>query len=235
MKKIIALVLAIVMCAGVLCSCSNTDKDTAMSIDGGGNLSVNFMYLLTAFQNTMWNVTSYEDFDIVINEQTGATVNDFLKEQVKKSAESSLICEYIHDKVYGLSLSDAQKQAIDTQIEKYISTAGSKQRLEEQLSAYSANIATLKRYFEISLKQNNIYNLFYDTEGIYAIPEETVKKYFEDNYAIVTHIFFNTAFKVKEDGTYVTLTEEEIEIKKQVAQNAYSNILAGEDFYALHP
>lgn len=233
MKKITALILAVVMCAGILCSCSNTDKDTAMSMDGGGKLSLNFMYLLTAFQNTMWNVTSYENFDIVIDAQTGATVNDFIKEQVKKSAENSLICEYLHDKVYGLTLTDAQKQGVDNQMAKYISQAGSKQQFEEQLSAYSANIASLKRYFEISLKQNNIYNLFYDTDGMYAIPEETVKKYFEDKYAVVTHIFFNTAFKSKEDGTLVSLTDEEIDVKTRVAQNVYSNILAGEDFYAL--
>lgn len=236
MKKLISFILALVMCIGICCSCASDDKNTAMSIKDGGKLSVNFMYLLTAFQKSMYSqvVNSYENgWDTVIDSKTGTTFNDFIKEQVRISAESSLICEYLHDKVYGLTLSDTQKQSIDNQIAKYTASAGSKQNLEEQLSAYSADIATLKRYLEISLKQNNIYNLFYDSDGIYAIPEETVKKYFEDNYAIVTHIFFNIASKTKDDGTLVSMTEQEREAKRQLAESVYSGILAGEDFYAL--
>lgn len=236
MKKVISFILALVMCVGICCSCVSDEKNTAMSIKGGGKLSVNFMYLLTAFQKSMYSqvVNSYENgWNTVIDSKTGATFNDFIKEQVIISAESSLICEYLHDKVYGLTLTDTQKQSIDNQIAKYTEEAGSKQKLEEQLSAYSADIATLKRYFEISLKQNNIYNLFYDADGIYAIPEDVVKKYFEERYAIVTHIFFNIASKTKEDGTLVSMTEEERDAKRQTAESVYSGILAGEDFYAL--
>lgn len=236
MKKTVALILALVMCIGMLCSCTSDKKNTAMSIKDGGKLSINFMYLLTALQKSMYSevIASYgADWNTVVDEETGETFSDLVYEQVIKSAESSLICEYLHDKVYGLTLTDTQKQSIDAQISSLSETAGSKQNLEAQLSSYSADIATLKRYLEISLKQNNLYNLFYDTDGIYAVSEDSAKKYFEDNYSIVTHIYFNTSSKVKEDGTLVSMPEEEQAQKRQLAENVYSSILAGEDFYAL--
>ena len=46
------------------------------------------------------------------------------------------------------------------------------------------------------------------------IPEEKMKEYFKDNYAIVTHIYFNVPATQKEDGTYVSPSAEEKENKK---------------------
>lgn len=236
MKKVISLVLALVMCVCVFSSCTGDGKEIAMSVKNGGKLSINFMYLLTSIQKSVYSemLTAYgADWNTVANEKTGETFSDLLYDQVIKSAKSALICEYMHDKVYGLSLTDQQKESVDTQINSLIQKAGSKKNFEEQLSVYSADIKTFERYLEISLKQNNLYNLFYDADGIFAIPEEKVKSEFKDKYAIVTHIYFNTATKMKSDGSLVSMTDEEKTQKKLLAETVYSSILAGESFEEL--
>lgn len=236
LKKAVALVLALVMCVCAVCSCADTGKNYAMTVPGGGNVSINFMYLLAAMQKTMYAemVESYGgDWSAVVNSNTGETFSDMLYQITIKSGESSLACEYMHDNIYGLSLTDEQKASVDNQINSLISSVGSKANLEEKLSEYSADIDTLERYFELSLKQSNLYTLFYSEGGEFEITDEMIKDYFEDNYAIVTHIFFSTAPKQKADGTAVSLTEEEIAAKRSAAENVYNRILAGEDFYEL--
>lgn len=220
----------------MLFSCASDDKATVMSVESGNNVSVNFLYLLTAIQKSMYSdmVDSYGgDWETVVNTQTGETFSDMLYELVIKSAKSSLVCEYLHDNVYGLSLTDEQKQSIDNQVQSMAENYGSKELLEEQLSKYSADIDTLKRYFELSIKQANLYNAFYSETGVHKISDEQIMKYFEDNYSVVTHIYFNTVSKVKPDGTAVSLTEEEKAQKETIAKEVYNRVLAGEDFFEL--
>lgn len=211
-------------------------RETAMSLKDGGKLSINFMYLLTSIQKSIYSemISAYGvQWDTVVNENTGETFGNFLYDQVIKSAKSALVCEYMHDKVYSLSLTDKQKESVDAQIDTLISKAGSKKNFEEQLSMYSCDLKTFKRYLEISLKQSNLYTCFYDTDGIFAISEDKVQSEFEQKYAIVTHIYFNTATKTKPDGSLVSMTDEEKAQKKSLAQTVYSSILAGESFEEL--
>lgn len=220
----------------MLFSCTSGEKTVAMSVEDSGNVSINFLYLLTSIQKSMYSdmVASYGgDWKAVVNPETGETFSDMLHSLVIKSAQSSLICEYLHDTVYGLSLTDEQIQSIDTQVQSMAQSYGSKELLEEKLSTYSADIETLKRYFELSIKQANLYNAFYSESGVHKITDEQIMKYFEDNYSVVTHIYFNTVSKVKPDGTAVSLTDEEKAHKEEVAQDVYNRLLAGEDFYEL--
>ena len=236
MKKALSLLLVPVLCLCMLSGCGNSGANAAMSLEGGGSLTVNFMYFLTAIQKSMYASVVEAgggDWNYVVDAERGTTLADLLYDVTLKSAESSLICEYLHDKVYNLTLTEEQKQSVDKQITTLTQNAGSKQALEEQLSQYSADITTLRRYLEISLKQGNLYNYFYGENGIYAVPEETIRDYFKENYCIVTHIYFNLSTKAKEDGTLVSLTEEEKEAKRMLGEEVYNRILAGEDFYTL--
>ncbi len=224
------------MCLPILFSCTSGDKAVAMSVENGENVSVNFLYLLTSIQKSMYAdmVNSYGgDWNTVVNADTGETFSDMLQGLVIKSAQSSLICEHLHDTVYGLELTDEQKQSIDTQIQSMTENYGSKELLEEKLSTYSADIETLERYFELSIKQANLYNAFYSESGVHKISDEQIMKYFEENYSIVTHIYFNTVSKIKPDGTAVSLTAEEKAQKQATAEDVYNRALAGEDFYEL--
>ena len=234
-KRLISGVLAL-LCVVTLFGCADSSKNTAISLEDGGKVSINFMYLLTAIQKSMYaDVASSVggDWNTVVNAEKGTTLSDVLYDVTVKAAKSSLICEYLHDKVYKLTLTDEQKQSVDKQIAALAEKAGSQNALENELSKYTADVATMRRYLELSVKQANLYNYFYGQNGIFAISEDEIKADFKENYHIVTHIYFNLSTKAKEDGTTVSLTDEEIAAKRLLADEVYNRILAGEDFYTL--
>ncbi len=227
--------MALLLCVG-LSGCGKEQTAAAMYMKDGGSVSVNFMYLLAAIQKSMYASVAEAnggDWDTVVNHEKGTTLADLLEDVTYKAAQNSLICEYLHDTVYGLSLSDEQKKAIDEQMDSLASKAGSKQKLEEQLSAYSADSKTMRRYLELTVKQAALYSYFYGEGGVYAVSEDAIRESFKENYHIVTHIYFDLSSKLKEDGTSVSLTEEEVTEKRALADEVYNRILAGEDFYTL--
>lgn len=236
MRRILALILAFTMCFVLLCSCGGNNKENIMEIKGGKGVDINFVYLLTAMNKTMyasaveqgaggnWNEAVYED---------GTTWADLLKAVVLEDMGNFLICEYLFDSAYGLKLTDENKKLIDEQMDAYVAYCGSEKELETKLSEYSADKDTLRRYLELVVKQMSIQNYLYGTDGVSRIPDEAVKQTFENEYAIVTHIYFNTVTVTKADGTIISMSEEEAAEKKAVAENVYNSIIAGEDFYAL--
>ena len=236
MKRITALLCAALMCISVLVSCSGGTKNAAMSVKDSGSVSINFLYLLTSIHKSMYSelVNAYGgDWDYEVSAEKGTTFSDMIYDMTVRSARSSLICEYLHDKVYSLPISDEQKKNIDGQIDSLVAKYGSKQKLEEALSVYSADISSLRRYLELSVKQADLYTCFYRDDGECPIPQSEIRDYFKDNYSIVTHIYFNIGSKQKEDGTYVSFTEDEIARIREKATDIYNRILAGEDFYEL--
>lgn len=203
-KRILAVFAALMMCVSTFTGCGGSSKDSAISMEGGGDVSISFMYLLAAIQKSMYASVAEAgggDWNMVVNAEKGTTLSDLLYDVTVRSAESSLVCEYLHDKVYKFTLTDEQKQSVDKQMTALADKAGSQKALEEELSKYSADSKTMRRYLELTVKQANLYNYFYGENGIYAIPEENIKADFAENYHIVTHIYFNLASKVKEDGT----------------------------------
>lgn len=233
--KITAVVLALAMSVCMLFSCSSDKKEVAISARGGGEASINLVYLMTAMYKSMYTsiVEGYGlTWDTPVSED-GMTYSELLMGEVLTTVQDFLVCEYLHDEVYGLSLSKEQKRSAEKQIDKYVEYCGSEDKLNDELSAYSADKATLERYVELSLKHNNLYKHFYGEGGIFAVSEDTAKTYFADNYAVVTHIFFDTSPIQKADGSYASMSDEEISAKREKAQFVMNSLSAGEDFYAL--
>lgn len=235
MKKITALILSLVMCTGVFFSCSDSKKEVAFKAKGGGEASINLVYLMTAMYKSMYSsiVDGYGySWDEPVSEN-GTTYSELLMSEVITTVQDFLVCEYLHDEVYGLSLTKEQKRSAEKQIDKYVDYCGSEEKLNDALSEYSADKETLERYAELSLKHNNLYKHFYGDDGIYRISEEDAKQYFADNYAVVTHIYFSTSPVEKADGSKVSMSAEEVAAKRETAQLVYNSLTAGEDFYAL--
>ncbi len=236
MRKILALILAFAMCFLLLCSCGEQNRQNVIEIEGGKGVNINFIYLLTAMNKTMYSSAVEQgaggNWDSAVYED-GTTWADLLKAVVLEDAGNLLICEHLFDKVYNLKLTDENNKLIDEQMEAYVASCGSEKELETQLSAYSADKNTLRRYLELVVKQMNLQNYLYGTEGIAKISDEAVKQTFAEEYAIVTHIYFNTVTVTKADGTIISMSEEEAAQKKMLAENVYNSIIAGEDFYTL--
>lgn len=239
-KKSISILLVItVLICTVLCSCAKKQEAVTYENDKGKvlfSLDESFMYFWISMQKSLYQsvADSYENGWNQVIDQDNTTLEDLLMTESEVSAKKLLAVEYMHDKVYQIKLSDEQKDSIKSQTEKLSESFGSKDKLNETLSLYGADTDVLERYFELMLKQNNVYTLFYGENGNRKIAESDFANYFEENYAIVQHIYFDISPVEKEDGTSYSLTDEEISQKRMTAQNVYNQLVsAGADFDTL--
>ena len=131
-KRITAVLLACLFCVIAFAGCADSAKEAAISMEGGGTVSVNFMYLLASIQKSMYAdvVADGGSWDMVVNAEKGTTLSDVLYDVTVKAAKSSLICEYLHDKVYKLTLTDEQKSSIDKQMNALVQKAVSQEALK---------------------------------------------------------------------------------------------------------
>lgn len=236
MKKIIAITLVLVMCVTVFFSCAG-GNDYVIEIDGGKGVTVNFMYLLTAMNKTMYSSAvdgqSGGNWDTVVYPDENITWADLLRQVVIEDTENFLICEYLFDKVYSLKLSKEDEKLIEDEYNSYVDVAGSKESFDEIMSQYSADKNTFKRYLELTVKQLVLQDYLYGLDGVKKIPDEQVRDNFADNYVVVTHIYFNTVTKQTADGKLISLSEEEAAQKIAVANSVMNALSAGEDFDTL--
>lgn len=237
MKKIVALVLAFSMCFLVLFSCTGASKKNVVEIDGGNGVSINFVYLLTSMNKTMYasavEQSSGGNWNAVVYPENGITWADLLLQVVLEDVENFLICEYMFDEVYSLELTQDEKLLIEDEYKKYVSAAGSEKNFDDMLSEYSADKETFKRYLELTVKQLRLQDYLYGTDGVSKISDEKIKETFVNEYAIVTHIYFNTVTATTADGKIISLDEESAAQKKSLAENVYTALSAGEDFVTL--
>jgi hypothetical protein len=123
----------------------------------------------------------------------------------------------MHDEVFCLELPDSASNDVTLKMNMYINLAGSEDALKEMLASCGTDIYELNRYLFLEAKYNNLKEYFYGDNGVYRITDEKKKQIFASEYAIVTHIFFNTAEKKDEYGASIPLTTEEISAKKASA------------------
>lgn len=238
-KRVLCFVIAL-MCV-ILCACSNKSGQAVVEykVNGKtqGSIDTGFMYFWISFQKSMYSsvASNYEDgWEHIVDDEKGNDLYDLLLTESKESARKLLAIEYMHDKEYKLKLSDEVEKELHNQLESYVSLYGSVQVLESELSKYGASINTLRRYFQLMLKQNALLEHLYGKEGKELPSNEEIKAFFKDNYVIVDHIFFSLAGGVKEDGTVVSMPEEDIQKQREKAREVYNRITAlGEDFDTL--
>ena len=236
LMKVSSAVFGALICTMTLGACTKNYNSGVMYIEDSGNMTANDLYLLAAIQKQTYadivDMYANGDWNTVAVAETGKTFSDIVGTVTVESAKTSLICEYLHDHVYELKLDDEKKTQIDRQIDAHIAECGSKTALSEALSVYSADVDTLRRYYTLSYKQLGLYDCLYGDNGIIDL-EDDAKAYFADNFSIVTHIYFNLGYKLKSDGSKVSLTDEELAEKRAKAESVYSAVLSGEDFYDL--
>lgn len=174
----------------------------------------------------LWNTQASEDGKTI-----GDLVFDDIVSYAKQFVASAYVYEYTKNNVEemkdNLTENDIQiEKQVDELINQLISTQGSKSGLESFLSGYGIDIKNLRDYYQMYYKMMTLQNAI-------SVSEEEKKEYFRDNYSIVKHILVNTSFKVKDDGSRVSLTEAELAEKKALAESINARLSAGESFEEL--
>ena len=169
-----------------------------------------------------------DGWNMVLDEESGKTFKEMFRDDCTLSLRNLLAVEYLHDYVFGFEFSDEQQKSVEKKIADITSSFGSEKLFEQEMQKYGATIKDYERYLCLMLKQTTLVNTFYSEKGMRVITEEQKREYFKDKYAVVYHIFIDTRGVTKDDGTTVSLTEEEKQLKREHANSIYAQIQNGE-------
>ena len=223
----------------LLCSCTDKNKNSAMNyVDPNGNTTASasqgLMSLWIGVQKDssadyLAFVESEENgWNMVLDEESGNTFSELFRRDCSLSLRNLLAVEYLHDYVFGFEFSYEQQKSVEKKIDTVAETFGSMNAFEQEMEKYGASVSDYERYLVLMLKQTTLFNTFYNDGGMRVISEESKQKLFEDKYAIAYHIFFDMRGTVKDDGTVVSLTEQEKQAKTAFANEVYEKIQSGE-------
>ena len=235
LTKLISLFLAltVIMCTFISCKQETGEFVMTTKDENGkvtGSIDRKLLSLIVAVVNFQLGADSLEDdmWDMQYQEGNETTVKDIVMAQSIAYAKGLLQAEYLCDSVYEIGLSDEQKDSISKYISELSSSYGSGKSLENTLSVYGADIATLERYMSLVLKQDTLYSSFYSENGLRkAIIDERKPSYFEENFVIADHILIKYSGGTKDDGTEIPLTDEEKSSKRESARALYNEIITG--------
>ncbi|MBR6651072.1 MAG: hypothetical protein IKL36_06640 [Clostridia bacterium] len=250
--KIFKIIAATLVCLALLASCTGDSSDVVISYDGTTSADIsanmynywastskaNFIYSYTDIKDTeeFWQ-SEYED---------GKTYAQYLDSLVLEDIKTTAVCLSLYNEMR-LSLTDSQREAIDKNIDGYLSeyAGGNKNTLNRALSAYGANMTILREIKEAEAKRTLVYDFLFSEGGEKALSAEDYEKYYQDNYYHFQIIYINNKYEyvlddkgnytTNADGTYVTraLSGDALDKKNQSIKNVTDGIEAGEDFDSL--
>ena len=223
--KIISVVLAFVMVAVSLCSCS-TNTRTVAKDESGNKISVAMYSLMTSLLKgdlayyITYNYGSYnssEFWNTVTDGETQMTYKDYYTYIIDEKVKVYLAALTLFDEL-GLSLTDAEIEAIDAELEEYIENDGdgSKNILNQILGEYGANYKTLREYKIMNAKIAKLETYLYGSNAS-QISDGAKQEFLEKNYVAFKQILFPTFsyeyeidkfgddiyFAVDKDGEYL--------------------------------
>ena len=245
MKKIRLISIALILCLFASCAASCGKTLPAMEFRGK-QISVNlYSYWQSAIKSNYVDATTdteqYWSTRISEDETYADRMNDIVNMNVRYNVISAALFDE-----YGLTLDDETLTSIDSSIEDYIESFGSKNDANAELSKYNINIDMLKEIYTIEAKANAVYSHLYGDDGIRKITDEKLDEFFKNNYMHVNVMILFSSFEYEKDENgelkqnesgdgYLTrdLTEEESNAKQKTADEIISRLEAGESFEEL--
>lgn len=234
--KLLCAFVALVLLLG-LSSCGKPDAALVYKGENGKTaaLSKPFFSLWMSIQKSTYSYLATDesawDKTFTLSGES-KTLSELVKEQSVESAKKLLAGVYLFDNVYRMKLTnemkdDITKQVSDLMTENKFTT---KNQLNEYLSKFGADEATLKEYFTDISKYDLLYKYAVGDGKLVKATVEEEKDYFEQNYTIISHIFFNTGTVSKSDGTVIAMTDEQRTAQQKKADEVLLKAQAGEKF-----
>ena len=240
MKKIVSLILVAVMLFA-FASCGEKEfaikyKNTVMTEP---EYSYWFSTLKTQMLATYNNGIDSEDFWSSVTED-GLTYEEILTDSVNTQIASILVSTELFDE-YGLSLTDANIEAIDADIADKLDHIGSRSEMNEELGKFGLNIDILREVYINSAKVSAVREYLFGSAGINAPTNEDIAAYFADNYRAIKMVVIYTGIEITTDdeGNYVydesgnlktvKLSDEEKATKAMLVEAVVDAIESGAD------
>jgi len=228
MKRVAVLVMAMIMLSFALVGCSNTIDSSAtittineQEIPAG--VANFFMRLSQAQVETyyapMMGTTGDQIWDITIDQQTGATYEDMIREDIIRSFENLFIMAQQAD-TYGVALSEEDHAKIDEVVNTFVAA-----NTPENLQLVSGEAEYVRAYLEIVKITRMMDPLM--REGVDTnVPDDMARQ------KAMEWVFFPFTTP-DETGTNVPMTEEQRDEARAMATQFRSDVVAADnDMYA---
>lgn len=240
--KILALILAVFVIASVICGCDKvtpviTFRDTVISEN-------EYCYYVSKYKGMfLQTVGANADIPGYWSEEIGegVTVGDYVGTLATNEIISYAILLQLFDE-YGLSLTTDEINAVDKEIDSYISNAGGKSALKSILSAYGVDINIFRDIKLDIAKMTKVKAYMIGDGDIINATVEDVENYFKEAYQRVKYIFISSKreFVYEEDGSYSKnedgsyryrdITDKERAEKEALVKDLNLRLEAGENF-----
>ncbi len=210
-KNIISVFLSLVLLVSFLVSCSGTGETLMTHEDKTLSVST-YEFLLTRMKGTLASYgydVSDDDFWNSIISSDGMTYDDYFRTTMLKQACYYLIAEVLFDEE-GLTLSDEKIAEIDKKMDKLVENAGSKFKLNSELSMCGVNYNMLREIYITEAKVAALKEHFYGKDGE-KIDSEIKEEFLNANYVSFKQVFLaGYAYETETDakGDTVFYTDE---------------------------
>lgn len=204
-KRILAMTFALVLILSMFSACSL--KPNVMIVDGTKIKEGTFAYY--------YSYCYYSYYDTY--GESGVSYYTLM------SVSQHVLVNRLFDQ-FGLSLTDEQKQDLETTREERISELGGQAGYAAFLRTFNLNDSQYRDILEITPKYRAVRDYLYGEGGEFETTEEDVRQRYYEEYARVLLIYISTAD---------IETMEDREAKYKIAEEAHERALAGEDFASL--
>ena len=150
------------------------------------------------------------DWDYVMSD--GTAMPDYIKQDVLATVKQELLIENLAKK-YGVTLTDEQRAAIESEEQSFIEQYGSEEAFEEELAKLGLRRETYERITSANYLYQNLYKL-YLTEGsaLYASNEDLAAYAAAQGYITADHILLTTV----DTATGEALSDETVAEKREM-------------------
>lgn len=251
-NNILKSAISVFLCfsAVLLASCSDKKESAAIyGLDRDGNLKAYmtegmFSYFLSEQKNKYFAVLRFNDPSITedtpeiweTKAPDGQTFGEKFMADTLEEARNIVAANTI---LYSLQSPDDSSESYELPEDylDYVSALVKQNAIEKygsvmDFESYLLNFGTtLEDYTNLYIMTANTDLLkdamFNDATGIYKISDQEIKAYYTDNYYSVRHIFVNTVYDEKIDGTRAPLSDAEKARRESVANEIFEYITSG--------
>ncbi len=148
--------------------------------------------------------------------EEGETVRDYMNEYAMNMCKQYVVVGRLFDQL-GLELTEDELSLVDTQVRNLWNNS------EDALVKAGISQDTVEKAIIASLKEEKVFNAYYEVGGLNGTTEEDIQGYLEDNFARIKYITFNFA----DDATEAVDTDRKNEAL-ETAQSYLDRALTGE-------
>ncbi len=238
-NKLLRIVLLALAFSLVLCSCGKSEKDYAVyAKDSSGNIISGmtegmFSYFLSQQKSNYLMVLMFNDKTLIGDtpeawdklSPDGRSYGDAFYDTIVEEAKNIVAANAV---LFSQENSDGKKYSLPEDYLDYVDALVRRNAQEKygnvmNFESYLMNFgATLEDYTQLYLMTANVDLLkeaMFSDGGWFGIPDEDKKKYYTDNYYTVEHVFVDTAYETKIDGTKAPLSDAEVRNREAIAHS----------------